>query len=163
MSSQRPPRQGSRAAEQPSTAKDGATPALAVEGVSSSDRSGTRSRPSTTCRSASTRASLRPRRESGSGKSTLAEAVLGLAFPDPGGSSAGYRHERGPRAAYRHVDGMLEGARNDYWRLTVRENPRFPRPSGRQAGCRRRPARATAGATRPPRKPTCRFETSPAG
>ncbi len=30
-----------------------------------------------------------------------------------------------PRAAYRHVDGMLEGARNDYWRLTVRENLRY--------------------------------------
>jgi ABC-2 type transport system ATP-binding protein len=30
-----------------------------------------------------------------------------------------------PRKAYRHVDAMLEGARNDYWRLTVRENLRY--------------------------------------
>jgi len=30
-----------------------------------------------------------------------------------------------PRAAYGHVDAMLEGARNDYWRLTVRENLRY--------------------------------------
>jgi ABC-2 type transport system ATP-binding protein len=30
-----------------------------------------------------------------------------------------------PRRAYAHVDAMLEGARNDYWRLTVRENLRY--------------------------------------
>jgi len=29
------------------------------------------------------------------------------------------------RAAYANVDAMLEGARNDYWRLTVRENLRY--------------------------------------
>jgi ABC-2 type transport system ATP-binding protein len=31
----------------------------------------------------------------------------------------------GRRAAYANVDAMLEGARNDYWRLTVRENLRY--------------------------------------
>jgi len=31
----------------------------------------------------------------------------------------------GRRAAYADVDAMLEGARNDYWRLTVRENLRY--------------------------------------
>ena len=33
-----------------------------------------------------------------------------------------YEH---PRKVYPHVDAMLEGARNDYWRLTVRENLRY--------------------------------------
>jgi len=32
---------------------------------------------------------------------------------------------RATAEAYGSVDAMLEGARNDYWRLTVRENLRY--------------------------------------
>ena len=62
----------------------------------------------------------------GAGKTTLVKSVLGLTLPDEGSVRiAGVDvHER-PRAAARHVDAMLEGARNDYWRLTVRENLRY--------------------------------------
>jgi ABC-2 type transport system ATP-binding protein len=62
----------------------------------------------------------------GAGKTTLVKSVLGLTLPDEGSVQiAGVDvHER-PRAAARHVDAMLEGARNDYWRLTVRENLRY--------------------------------------
>jgi len=62
----------------------------------------------------------------GAGKTTTIKSILGLVLPDAGdvrvhGVDV---HER-PRAAYEHVDAMLEGARNDYWRLTVRENLRY--------------------------------------
>ncbi|MFB6169078.1 MAG: ABC transporter ATP-binding protein [Haloferacaceae archaeon] len=62
----------------------------------------------------------------GAGKTTLVKSILGLTLPDEGAVQiAGIDvHER-PRAAARHVDAMLEGARNDYWRLTVRENLRY--------------------------------------
>jgi ABC-2 type transport system ATP-binding protein len=62
----------------------------------------------------------------GAGKTTLVKSILGLTLPDEGTVRiAGIDvHER-PRAAARHVDAMLEGARNDYWRLTVRENLRY--------------------------------------
>ena len=62
----------------------------------------------------------------GAGKTTTIKSVLGLVLPDAGdvrvhGVDV---HER-PREAYEYVDAMLEGARNDYWRLTVRENLRY--------------------------------------
>jgi ABC-2 type transport system ATP-binding protein len=62
----------------------------------------------------------------GAGKTTLIKSVLGMVVPDEGsvrirGIDVGER----PKAAYANVDAMLEGARNDYWRLTVRENLRY--------------------------------------
>ncbi|MFB6150994.1 MAG: ABC transporter ATP-binding protein [Haloarculaceae archaeon] len=62
----------------------------------------------------------------GAGKTTTIKSILGLVLPDEGevriqGIDV-YEH---PRRAYEHVDAMLEGARNDYWRLTVRENLRY--------------------------------------
>lgn len=62
----------------------------------------------------------------GAGKTTAIKSIPGLVIPDAGivridGIDVG----ADPRAAYRRVDAMLEGARNDYWRLTVRENLRY--------------------------------------
>jgi ABC-2 type transport system ATP-binding protein len=62
----------------------------------------------------------------GAGKTTTIKSILGLILPDAGdvriqGTDV-YAH---PRRAYEHVDAMLEGASNDYWRLTVRENLRY--------------------------------------
>ena len=62
----------------------------------------------------------------GAGKTTTVKTILGLVSPDEGdvwidGIDARAR----PRAAHEQVDAMLEGARNDYWRLTVRENLRY--------------------------------------
>ena len=62
----------------------------------------------------------------GAGKTTLIKCALGIVLPDTGtvrvcGSDVADSH----RAAYANVDAMLEGARNDYWRLTVRENLRY--------------------------------------
>jgi ABC-2 type transport system ATP-binding protein len=62
----------------------------------------------------------------GAGKTTLIKSVLGMVIPDEGtvrlfGSDA----TEGRRSAYADVDAMLEGARNDYWRLTVQENLRY--------------------------------------
>jgi len=62
----------------------------------------------------------------GAGKTTTIKSILGLVVPSAGDVYVDgidvYEH---PRRAYRHVDAMLEGARNDYWRLTVRENLRY--------------------------------------
>lgn len=62
----------------------------------------------------------------GAGKTTLIKSILGMVLPDSG--TVRIRgvdvHDR-PRDAYASVDAMLEGARNDYWRLTVRENLRY--------------------------------------
>ncbi|SER36657.1 ABC-2 type transport system ATP-binding protein [Natrinema salaciae] len=62
----------------------------------------------------------------GAGKTTLIKSILGMVLPEEG--TVRIRgvdlHDR-PREAYAHVDAMLEGARNDYWRLTVRENLRY--------------------------------------
>ncbi|MBP1923965.1 ABC-2 type transport system ATP-binding protein [Halorubrum alkaliphilum] len=63
----------------------------------------------------------------GAGKTTLIKCALGVVLPDTGsvrvfGVDIG---GSGHRAAYANVDAMLEGARNDYWRLTVRENLRY--------------------------------------
>lgn len=62
----------------------------------------------------------------GAGKTTLIKCILGMVLPDEGTVSV-YGHDvyGEPRRAYAHVDAMLEGARNDYWRLTVRENLRY--------------------------------------
>jgi len=62
----------------------------------------------------------------GAGKTTTIKCLLGMILPDAGSVQvAGVDVLADPRAAYRHVDAMLEGARNDYWRLTVRENLRY--------------------------------------
>ena len=62
----------------------------------------------------------------GAGKTTTIKSILGMILPDAGSVRIQgidvYAH---PRQAYAHVDAMLEGARNDYWRLTVRENLRY--------------------------------------
>jgi ABC-2 type transport system ATP-binding protein len=62
----------------------------------------------------------------GAGKTTLIKCALGIVLAD-GGSVRVFGTDVGDgrRAAYADVDAMLEGARNDYWRLTVRENLRY--------------------------------------
>ncbi|QCW03010.1 ABC transporter ATP-binding protein [Natrinema pallidum] len=62
----------------------------------------------------------------GAGKTTLIKSLLGMVVPDAGSVRIrGIDLRERPRAAYSAVDAMLEGARNDYWRLTVRENLRY--------------------------------------
>ncbi|ELY56121.1 ABC transporter-related protein [Natronococcus amylolyticus DSM 10524] len=62
----------------------------------------------------------------GAGKTTLIKSILGMVFPDEGTVRIrGVDVYDRPREAYAFVDAMLEGARNDYWRLTVRENLRY--------------------------------------
>lgn len=62
----------------------------------------------------------------GAGKTTLIKSALGIVVPDAGSVRVfGTDVSGGRRAAYSDVDAMLEGARNDYWRLTVRENLRY--------------------------------------
>ena len=71
----------------------------------------------------------------GAGKTTLVKCLLGLVVPDRGDARIrGVDGEQEPRRAYAAVGAMLEGARNVYWRLTVRENLRFfARLAGRPA------------------------------
>ena len=62
----------------------------------------------------------------GAGKTTLIKSILGMVLPDEGDVHiGGIDVSERPRAAYAKADAMLEGARNDYWRLTVRENLRY--------------------------------------
>ncbi|MFC7072484.1 ABC transporter ATP-binding protein [Halovenus rubra] len=62
----------------------------------------------------------------GAGKTTLIKSILGMVLPDDGTVRLdGVDIRDQPRTAYAQVDAMLEGARNDYWRLTVRENLRY--------------------------------------
>ena len=62
----------------------------------------------------------------GAGKTTLIKSVLGMVLPDEGTVRLlGTDVHADPRTAHARVDAMLEGARNDYWRLTVRENLRY--------------------------------------
>jgi ABC-2 type transport system ATP-binding protein len=62
----------------------------------------------------------------GAGKTTVIKMLLGLIEPSAGDIRvAGVDVSRNPRAVYQSVGAMLEGARNVYWRLTVRENLRF--------------------------------------
>ncbi|MGB9986368.1 ABC transporter ATP-binding protein [Salarchaeum japonicum] len=59
----------------------------------------------------------------GAGKTTTIKSILGLVVPTDGTVEiAGVNAHERPREVYRHVGAMLEGARNVYWRLTVREN-----------------------------------------
>ncbi|CCQ33729.1 ABC transporter protein [Halorhabdus tiamatea SARL4B] len=62
----------------------------------------------------------------GAGKTTTVKAILGLVTPTSGTVSVhGIPvHEERSRA-YTRVSAVLEGARNVYWRLTVRENLAF--------------------------------------
>ncbi|WP_280588508.1 ABC transporter ATP-binding protein [Halorubrum sp. Boch-26] len=103
-------------------------PALAIEGVSKRFGGGAESvlavdDISLTVERGSIVGLLGP---NGAGKTTLIKCALGIVLPDAGsvrvfGTDVG----DGRRAAYADVDAMLEGARNDYWRLTVRENLRY--------------------------------------
>jgi ABC-2 type transport system ATP-binding protein len=62
----------------------------------------------------------------GAGKTTTIKAILGMVLPDAGSVRIdGVDVYDEPSVAYASVDAMLEGARNDYWRLTVRENLRY--------------------------------------
>lgn len=62
----------------------------------------------------------------GAGKTTLLKMMLGLITPDEGAVYVdGTNVQNEPRAVFDRVSAMLEGARNAYWRLTVRENFRF--------------------------------------
>ena len=62
----------------------------------------------------------------GAGKTTLIKSALGLIIPTTGTVTvAGDDVFETPKAAREHVDAVLEGARNTYWRLTVRENLEF--------------------------------------
>ncbi|WP_425498614.1 ABC transporter ATP-binding protein [Natrinema salinisoli] len=62
----------------------------------------------------------------GAGKTTLIKSILGMVLPESGTVRIqGIDLYDRPREAYASVDAMLEGARNDYWRLTVRENLRY--------------------------------------
>jgi ABC-2 type transport system ATP-binding protein len=62
----------------------------------------------------------------GAGKTTTIKMLLGLIVPTSGSARVGgvdVHETKG--VAYRRVGSMLEGARNVYWRLTVRENLQF--------------------------------------
>jgi ABC-2 type transport system ATP-binding protein len=62
----------------------------------------------------------------GAGKTTTIKSILGLVVPSSGSVEiAGVDADDDPRGVYQHVGAMLEGARNTYWRLTVRENLAF--------------------------------------
>jgi ABC-2 type transport system ATP-binding protein len=62
----------------------------------------------------------------GAGKTTTIKMLLGLIAPTAGSATvAGVDVDANPRQAYERVGAMLEGARNVYWRLSVRENLRF--------------------------------------
>ena len=59
----------------------------------------------------------------GAGKTTTIKMICGLITPDVGTVSvAGCDIRRERRAALRHISAVLEGNRNLYWRLSVREN-----------------------------------------
>ena len=71
----------------------------------------------------------------GAGKTTTIKSILGLIVPSAGRIEVcGLDASEHPRAAYGHVSAMLEGARNVYWRLTVRENLSFFAALGGQGG-----------------------------
>jgi len=62
----------------------------------------------------------------GAGKTTTIQSILGLVVPTSGTVEiAGIDTAEHPKRVYQHVGAMLEGARNVYWRLTVRENMEF--------------------------------------
>ena len=121
-----PPRE--RDGSRPDDSADPSPAALAIEGVSKRFGDGAESvlavdDVSLTVERGSIVGLLGP---NGAGKTTLIKCALGIVLPDAGsvrvfGTDVG----DGRRAAYADVDAMLEGARNDYWRLTVRENLRY--------------------------------------
>jgi len=104
------------------------TPALAVEGLSKRFGSGDDAVSavddvSFTVERGSVVGLLGP---NGAGKTTLIKSILGTILPDEGTVRVlGRDAADGRRATYANVDAMLEGARNDYWRLTVGENLRY--------------------------------------
>lgn len=62
----------------------------------------------------------------GAGKTTTVKAILGLVTPTSGTVSIhGIPVQTDRSRAYTKVSAVLEGARNVYWRLTVRENLAF--------------------------------------
>ena len=62
----------------------------------------------------------------GAGKTTTIKSALGLLIPTSGTVEIdSYDVHDQTRQAYRSVAAVLEGARNNYWRLTVRENLQF--------------------------------------
>ena len=62
----------------------------------------------------------------GAGKTTTIKSILGIIEPTHGKALIdGIDPTVGTKQAYNRVSGMLEGARNIYWRLTVRENLRY--------------------------------------
>ncbi|WP_135852516.1 ABC transporter ATP-binding protein [Halorussus salinus] len=106
----------------------GASPAIAVEGLRKRFGSGPEAvtavdEVSFTVERGSVVGLLGP---NGAGKTTTIKSILGMVLPDEGSVRIhGIDVYDQPRRAYAHVDAMLEGARNDYWRLTVRENLRY--------------------------------------
>lgn len=70
----------------------------------------------------------------GAGKTTLIKTILGLIIPTDGTVRvAGNNVHQRPKRAYGTVGAMLEGARNVYWRLSVRENLAYFAALGGQA------------------------------
>ncbi len=62
----------------------------------------------------------------GAGKTTTIKSILGLIIPTDGRVTVdGIDVHANTKRAYQHIGAMLEGARNVYWRLTVRENVEF--------------------------------------
>jgi len=62
----------------------------------------------------------------GAGKTTTIKSILGLLEPTAGSIEVnGIDVAESSRDIYNEVGGLLEGARNLYWRLTVRENLRY--------------------------------------
>lgn len=62
----------------------------------------------------------------GAGKTTLIKIILGLLTPTQGSVELfGVDVHQNTKQIYRHVSAILEGNRNVYWRLTVRENLQF--------------------------------------
>ncbi|WP_049921106.1 ABC transporter ATP-binding protein [Halopiger djelfimassiliensis] len=62
----------------------------------------------------------------GAGKTTTIKSMLGLVVPDAGTVEiCGVDVHDQPDQAYKKIGAILEGARNVYWRLTVRENLSF--------------------------------------
>jgi ABC-2 type transport system ATP-binding protein len=108
--------------------REGQPPALAVEGVSKQFGEGETAvvavdDVSFAVEQGSVVGLLGP---NGAGKTTLIKCALGMVLPDSGTVRVfGTEVKEGRRGVYSDVDAMLEGARNDYWRLTVRENLRY--------------------------------------
>jgi ABC-2 type transport system ATP-binding protein len=62
----------------------------------------------------------------GAGKTTLLKSILGVVIPDTGEIELFGRSTRElGRERYQYVSAMLEGARNIYWRMSLRENVRY--------------------------------------